>query len=100
MDIHIPRSSICCYVLGDEEFTRFQLAKPKRYMTPYNNMFCKIIQLKQQTKSSFPMRGLIYVAKVLNVFHITTLFNKNNLPNKKYPKNHQKFTPKTHRKIQ
>ena len=24
-----------------KEFTRFQIAKPKRYMTPYNNMSCK-----------------------------------------------------------
>ncbi len=34
------------------------------------------------------------VANLLNVFHITTLFNKNNLPNKKHPKNHQKIHPK------
>ena len=36
------------------------------------------------------------VANLLNIFHITTLFNKNNLPNKKHPKNHQKNPPQKH----
>lgn len=55
-------------------------------------MSCKHPTLNDNL-SLIPTRGLIYVANLLNVFHITTLFNKNNLPNKKHPKNHQKIIP-------
>ena len=36
------------------------------------------------------------VANLLNVFHITTLFNKNNLPNKKNTQKNSKNPPQKH----
>ena len=58
-------------------------------------MSCKHPTLKTIYRSSLK-RGLIYVANLLNLFHIITLFNKNNLPNKKHPKNHQKNHSQKH----
>ncbi len=50
-------------------------------------MSCKHPTLNDNL-SLIPTRGLIYVANLLNVFHIATLFNKNNLLKKKHSKNH------------
>ena len=58
IDIHIPRTSKCCNVLDTIEFTRFQIAKHKAYLTP---LLC--LQ-SPHPKDIIPRRGLITVAKV------------------------------------
>ena len=72
IDIHIPRTSKCCNVLDTIEFTRFQIAKHKAYLTP---LLC--LQ-PPHPKDIIPRRGLITGAKVVNYFGLSkSSANKN-----------------------
>ena len=71
MDIHIPRTSKCCNVLDVREFTRFQVAKHKAYLTP---LLCLVIA---PPKDIIPRRGLDYAAKVLHFFELSKKIARN-----------------------
>ena len=61
-NIHIPRTSKCCNVLDTFEFTRFQIAKHKAYLTPLLGL------QPPHPKDIIPRRGLNYGCKGTIIF--------------------------------
>ena len=61
--------------LGVIRIYQIREAKPKRYMTPYNNMSCKQSHLQKTNQKSIPYAWAYSLRKVINKFSINqTIF--------------------------